>query len=416
MTLYSSGLKHQSVARLFKTLPKLLPKAWHAIVSNKDKAPYPTVAAVLSVITVEERELCNYCVKNHCLDMAQDCWQSSVIGGAARKLLLSHPNVEGGKWFVSLGTGGGKMAAGLPLTLVRHQGKDFFVPEKMQKFHWLPILDWTEWKCLPYAFKAPLGIKCSTKRWLQHEFCVVIAPDRAPEDADNLITVAAKHAFWDMPKTALRAVAQHVGAIYDKTSEVPDLIVAIANAVLDNPTDEQLINILRLRVRVDDEALEMLGQECAQEMLDKDEKDDVEKGKTKASEKVSVTAKIKKLIENIEKNAPPPAKGKGRGKGSKGARGGGAAAAKKKARKYPPKVEGAELVSAEDINELMPAACHVRPDTCDQSWILTYYGARKSKAWSLYSKEGAGHLLLQIAWEKAIELGFETHCPIEGIL
>jgi hypothetical protein len=406
-------LAHLSITGLFKLKPKLLPRSWHNIVNSSGTAPYPTLAPVLAVVIVEERELVNYCRKNLVLHSIEDCWKACLLGGAARKLLISNPAFYGGKWFISLGSGGGKIATGIPMKKASHQGKEYFTPEPMKEFYWMPILDWDDWKCVTFNFKSPLGVKVSTLKWLSGSPSLTIWPDTPTVGAPSLLDTCIFHAFFDMPKTALRRVAKDLGCVYTMDDDAVDLVVIIARFKFPLLSNEAIIAILRHRAVADDEALELLigAGEVATDNLDKDDKEEVEQGK----EVISARKKVERKILEFAKKAAeplPPAIGAASGSGGPPAA---AAAPAKKPRKYPPKVQlGA--VTRDEINDMLPFGCTVRADTHDQSWILNCYGHRKSRAWTEHTVEGAAMYLITYAWSDAIRLGYEIECPIEGVM
>ena len=88
----------------------------------------------------------------------------------------------------------------------------------------------------------------------------------------------------------------------------------------------------------------------------------------------------------------------------------------KKPRKYPAKINITEKASEEYVETLLPPSCRLFKDTLDQNWRLSAYGQRYSASWRLYGFEGSAMKLAREAWQRALDLGFETRCPFPELL
>ena len=87
--------------------------------------------------------------------------------------------------------------------------------------------------------------------------------------------------------------------------------------------------------------------------------------------------------------------------------------AAKKPRKYPSAIQITSSVQASDLQEYLPVGCTIVPDRLDKSWRLSAYGVRHSRAWRLYGYVESARALLEIAWDTAMEGGYEVACPFE---
>ena len=119
------GVKDTSASGLFKPKPKDVPKAYRAIVNTAGKAPYPTLAANLSVAPHEDRELLQYCRQRACMELGGQRWLS-ILASETMPQLVSCQELAGNKWFVSCGTGGGSCCVGIPVESIQWDKNELF--------------------------------------------------------------------------------------------------------------------------------------------------------------------------------------------------------------------------------------------------------------------------------------------------
>lgn len=406
----SGGQCHHNlqVTSLFSVKPKSVPTKYRKVVNFSQKAPYFSVSPIGANAHVEDKALIRFCREKDLLADAENCWLSVL--GCQGKLLLSHPTVYGGTWFLSSrATSGAACLLGLPAQSEIIKGKTFYtVDQQLNQLHWLPILDPLQWKCFTVRWRSPWSIRLSTGEWPPNLGCML----EATATESNLQHVAALNGFWKLPKTVLLRIGRHFGAVVSAQDSLAKILLSVAESALGRPLSEQeQLNILRLRMPKHSDAKEFLESEECHDLMDKSDRkvveDRMKEEESTADAMNDIRAKAKALAKKLAEKKPR--------------RGGGAATssrgpAPKKQRKYPPTIKMGVAMTTEDLNQYVPTGCRFGIDRLDKSWRLSAYGERWSRAWHLYGYENAAYLLIQMAWQTALDEGHEQECPFADLL
>ena len=211
-----------------------------------------------------------------------NAWLSMITGCQGSKLLLKNNRQHG--WYLAFGTDGKSACLGIPVQRVLMGELPVFIPDSIDKYTWLPILDLTEWTATSFIFKSPLYVRIATGIWPE-QACVMTWDDRYPEEP--LLRHACRQGFWSMSKTGLKRIAKHLGIGILASDSVHDIIAKIAKHEWgDEFSDGLELQILRSRIAPKNEAVEML-MECeeATDLMDKsDQAMQVSRNTTMASE------------------------------------------------------------------------------------------------------------------------------------
>ena len=410
------GLKDQRSPQIYKAMPKLLHRDMHRIVNQQVKAPYFTTTPLLQTAPVEDAQLLRHVRRLDREAEAPNCWQSCLAGIKGTRLMIRSRDVHHNAWFLSLGTAGGSALLVLPMEEKRHMGRSFFsISKTLKRYDFFPVLDWTDvdaWTC---TAKSPLGVRTLTGRWLRDVGPVVFMP--TSDNPTSLLKAATMTGFSVMPKTGLARVARELGLPVVRDAGVLDILMSIVDHVFPGHTDDVALDVLRARVDLQDEAADLLKEECVVDQLEKQEVERLEKEAHDADdERAEGKKRIRKIIEEriAKKGALVVASGSGSGTGKRKAdarKGKAAPASDAKARKYPARMALPKALSGEVLRAFLPDSCRISQDIWSQAWRLQCYGRNFARAWHLYTPAGAAELLIKLAWERAMSLGFEMRCP-----
>ena len=148
------------------------------------------------------------CKGRDSLDMVDTCWLSCLLDSTA---LLVKRKVADSKWMFSLGTlFSGMGALGWPAQL--HSGQEdeagcTFVPDlspASKALHWLFIDDLSNWEARELRFMSPLW--CCLQPGGMKPSIVAQAGK-----TESLLTIAARQAFWHIPKPTLVKLSEEGG-------------------------------------------------------------------------------------------------------------------------------------------------------------------------------------------------------------
>ena len=400
--VFGRSLKHRSTSGLFTTMTKWLPKHWKKIVASSSNAPCQTIAASMACKTVEDREFASWCVQyDEELKGASD-WMSVSAVSKIRPLQLRHPRVNSGPGMISLGSGSGVCTSALESEEFQHMGAMYYVMKAVTWFHFLSILGWASWECTPFEFRSPLSVRCQSGGWPRYRHTLFTAPMHGGRW--NLLQMATKLAFWDMPLSALRRVAKEEGASFEKGDDIAEMLLAIALQVLSDWSDADKLQMLRRSVKHEDEARQHCEDDSIKECPGKDELADIDELQEKEAEHAGVTKTLARYAKKLQGTSG----GSSTGASASRARRSTASSEKvspapnKTSRKYPPKITEKKCLSQDDIHRLFPDNCQIFPDVLQQRWQLRCRGQRFSKAWRFHGMNEAACDLIQSAWRRSI--------------
>jgi hypothetical protein len=215
-----------------------------------------------------------------------------------------------------------------------------------------------------------------------------------------------------MPMVGLNKVCRELGVILDAGDKAPQICIKIAEFAYGPLSPEQILELLRKRVRDDCEALRLITDfDNKADFLDPNELKSIDD----AAADEDLVSEFKKAIKNHVSAGKAPAGG---GESVAGSSGDALAHVLdapplKKARKYPDLKELGEMPDVEFVKLLLPADNRISIDALDRSYRLSSYGVRFSKAWTKFSPAGAARECIKLAWTRAIDLGYELEAPFD---
>ena len=225
------GVESKSSRGLFALPPKQTPKEFRKVVSTKTSADYDyhSPAPLKGTQSLEDLELTKWCMQQKQLHLAPACFLSILV--APYKIIMRNKAFHRGAWFLALKQFTGLSVLAIPLSLDEcvHEGKKYFLLQKIRMPYWLPVVEATAWSCCTFVFRSPLGLKVTAGKWHQAPGCVL----QATCEPTQLLKVSARNAFWTIPKTALVMVARHVGVDVNSAGALPQIVLDMAEKVLD---------------------------------------------------------------------------------------------------------------------------------------------------------------------------------------
>eukprot|EP00971_Amphidinium_carterae_P330665 6463831-Amphidinium_carterae.1 len=218
----------------------------------------------MSLASCEDVSVAKTCMASESPEIASKCWVS-ILATPFKVIVGKGDFTEGylvGKTFA------GSAVLCLPVRRERIGFHSVFVLEPVTKLHWISICAVESWKAQGFSWVSPLQLRLTTGKWLGDHLCVMLA--KGPEE--TLLRHCAREGFYDMPKSALTALAKEVGCDIRNGSALPDVLLQLCSCVLPALTDEDKLCILRKRMpAMGDVEQPLVENEEAHELLeDKD--------------------------------------------------------------------------------------------------------------------------------------------------
>jgi hypothetical protein len=418
------GIKDKRTPHLYMARPKLMHKDMHKIVTATQKSPYFTTSPMLQSAPAEDRHLLQFVKRNDREAEALNCWQSCLAGIKGTRLLVRSRRLAFSPWFLSLGTVGGSALLVLPVQEKKFMDRTFFsLADKIKDYDFMPVLNWNEVEAWPCTVKSPLGVKCLTEKWLRGVGPIALFPSTG--GPITLLQAAVLNAFWGMPKTGLTRVARALAVAVPKGASALDILECILEHVFPGHNDDLKLDVLRARVDREEEGQEHLSEECVVENLDRQDleragdedvaKEERTEGKKKIRKIVEKRTEVAKVATAAAAKAKAAAAGKKPKKLKKGEEPVVVLDVEVKLRKYPDKLELPAHLTGENLRALLPEGCTISQDIWSQAWRLQCFGRNFARAWHTYTPEGAAEILIKLAWDRAVDLGFEETCPFKDL-
>eukprot|EP00971_Amphidinium_carterae_P343659 6483560-Amphidinium_carterae.1 len=166
--------------------------------------------------------------------------------------------------------------------------------------------------------------------------------------SESLLVHCARQGFYDMPKTGLLGVAREIGADVNPSEKLPQILIQLCEHVLKKLSDEEKLQIVRLRMPVTSELEQLLLESSdAQDML---EAKDVKDLQTHAENKQACAKDFREMTHVLAERVRT-SKSKGSAASSSAA---GSARASKKRRQYPSEVTFSTALTAEGLKTWVP--------------------------------------------------------------
>ncbi len=249
-------------------------KAWHS----------PGVAQLAA--STADLEICRQARESGGLAMASQAWLACLFSG--QDMLVKAPHSD--QWMFSL-TPCNNIGIFWPADEKNFlDGSTYFVPrtEPGTKHILKAMTAYQNWKARSVSWCSPWrqllnGYGTSEQIGGQTARTVGVA---GPEQ--DILEFAARHAFWQLPKTTLDMLCRKKGI--DAGSTLFDSLCKLIKSIIAGLTDEQLADILRLRVasspKHDHFAMEILQLDSFMDCLDREEHEQLVKEQRRIKEQV----------------------------------------------------------------------------------------------------------------------------------
>jgi hypothetical protein len=322
-----------------------------------------------------------------------------------------------GDWQFSLGIfHSGTAALGWPaekcVARCASEGSEFFKPSvstACKELHWLIIANPHEWEARPFTVRAPIW---QLMRWpgmkpqaFSHDFIVVEGGPVEP-----LLHLAAKSAFWSIPKQTLLKFARALSVVCKPEMSLFTVVMTLVMDVL-RCSEQEALQYCRTRLAKAqptgvEELLEIDAVEDLMEAADKKEMKQARRdAELQRTEMHAFEAELKSKADAM-RPAAAKAKGRGRGRGAKGQ-----PASQQRRRFVPGELSQAELAL------LCPPGAYIwkSPFGAWVSYLPPF--PRCSRSWQKYGEEKAASLVLQGVWVQYLDLHglSKEDCPVEGL-
>lgn len=283
------------------------------IVGHKRSTNWRSPSPASLHTNIADLELADFAQKNNCWDKIQHCWLSCLC--RSTNLLIKKNDEK--TWYFSLGDLNSTVVLAWKATAHMHEEPpaagncEYFLMSTDcadMEWHCLCIVDVTEWMARPFVWESPVeqqlrksrAARSGRKRFPRS---LIAAPTGPPE---NLLRVCARSGFFDMALTNLRQLAKHLGYEHvPKDANMYDTLKSLISAVL-AVDDVQVCRALEKRTYSDakvniDEFMELEG---AEDVLCKDDADDVNAMKSCMSDATMMKDFKAKLHEDLKILAP----------------------------------------------------------------------------------------------------------------
>ena len=209
-----------------------------------ETATWPSLTAQSMQVVCAEQQLFRHCLREGDWEKAEDSWKCNFVrAGAVMQNVASGDLVLalGSVQYVALVTWAlrdvGVTADGMQLLQLETRAEP-------RPLSWEVVLDWDTWHILPCAPVSPAGLFRALGKKLPKTSGVVLLQKSAT--ALPILRVAAKAAFWDLPKFQLVKLAGDLGLACHHVS-VYEVVKALVEHVLAPLAPDELEAILRLR-------------------------------------------------------------------------------------------------------------------------------------------------------------------------
>ena len=358
---------------------------------------------------VEDMALAKWCRDNGCLDVADQAWLSVLA--VPGKMVMRNSKVQDGRTFLAGRTYMGSCLQGLPLKQIRMSGIVFWALEPVEEIHWLPVVSWRDWMCRTCSWVSPLGVKRQTKRWCCEHALLL----QNTSEEKNLLETSAMNAFWQIPKSGLLSIAKAISARVEADKPLPEVMLALAEAVLGDLGDAEKLRLLRLRMPAKSDLLHLLDEHSTEDILETEDAKELKKMQCEQqSMEQEFGAKVKEMATRVRTQGPASSSSSTSRHNRQPSTN--TSQRTKKARRYPPEVRIDESTTVQDLNTMLPSGCKFGYDGIDHCWRLAAYGTRYGRSVQLHGRIAGARQLVVLAWQRAVQEGWESECPFPGLL
>lgn len=398
-------LNHRIMPQMFEPRPSRASCNMKTVMSSRRTPLWHSPKPAHDISNVGDLDMLDEVARNNTWLSATKAWLG-MLATSGGLLLQSTSKHRADEWFLCVGTPGIQGKRGIKVTKHRFENIDYFSLQAIavagiQWFHIYQLDDWRAWK-VSWCSPAQLSLRSGIRRGIPAT--LIALPDGRP---DSLLRVSARHAFWELPKTALGQLATYVGCEVDLKQGLHAVLLRLINHALPELDEEAVCGIIeaRLSQKFDAAAMEFLKGEGFELLTKEDQKtlkeemdeegEETAASRSKAEFVQAVKAARKRHAEiAARKGGAKPKRGAGRPQGqAQGANASG---------RMP--VNGPawsdHTLTAEAVQGSLPPKCRVWRDTFCKRWMVSFADrSTKSCSWALHGySEGAAKLIAHAWW------------------
>lgn len=295
---------------------------------------------------------------------------------------------------------------------------DYWVPsDRVKEPCIVSVTDWSKWEGFSHTWRSPMWQYLEFPRSRGQWATQAIRAFRACPTFD-LQELAARCAFWLLPKCFLDTLAKDMGVQLPAGSSLFDTVWALCEGCLPSASKEELLKIVQGRIASTVKALSSNTEELAssEEALEVLEKRDgkivsrfLEEAEVQKQELQSFTAQYKAKHNKV---CPPKPEAKAKGRPKKG-QGASSSATSQYNPTYP-----TGTISLADAKAMCPPGAIIWSSKGIGNWQGHFPPfPRVSRQWSKYTEPVALRLVLQNLWSHYLDVNGlgKSDCPIPGL-
>ncbi|CAK0819736.1 unnamed protein product [Prorocentrum cordatum] len=238
------------------------------IVSGQQAPPWPSPSPMGWLSLVADLEVYRHANATNRWNGIETSWLSILLWCDRNSLVCR--TGEGDQMYFPTAALGGVCGIGWPAENINVAGYVFYRPKlgiAMSDLKWLHIWDVDDWGALALQWIGPLRVKCLTG--VSHSTGPVCAQAGGKQ---GLWQVAARNAFWTLPKTPMLQLALHrkVGVL--PTATLFDIVKACVQNACPALSAQELADIMQKRRASHSVYDEFLAEEGAVDLLEDSER------------------------------------------------------------------------------------------------------------------------------------------------
>jgi len=398
------GEKDNDCAALFKTSIKQASPVLRECVGTNQNPPWYSPAASNQCQCDVDMELALYCEANNCWERGQYAWLCTLMKDHG--MLVQHVKAGplAGRWMFCVGDMQNVAALLWPSLEVQLGDQVCYCLDPAYMSGVFPlgfVLDLSEWRAMGVEWLSPMGVACKAAALgvaPPPHGCIAV-PTHEPR---GLLQAAASRCFGEAPKTLLLSLAKYIGAPFSPDDTLYARLEKLLHFVLPDAGPDAIMEIMTLRVHRSSVLEQYLASGAADEVLNKDDKKEVDRISAKASNAQIERASYAKAIKaagvklRLAKQSATPGSKKRKRNSATGA----------PSRYGPVNVHG--TITATEIGSCLPIGYRCWHDRYNSRWQLFQGQHRvRNASFSTYGMAGAAQQIIRAAWNLHEALGGE---------
>lgn len=231
----------------FAAEPKLATMNLGSVSGVQSSAPFFSPSAANWTLRDADLVLVRYCYQNNCWSKASTAWLGELCK-ASHSLLLRHPQETGNKWVFGMHHWRDSCAMGFIAEEVTLPGSGItaWQPALGQDPLFFCMVETQGWTAVHYKWRSPAW-QCARSGAATLPVAIRAVAAEENEGEESLLCVAAKQAFFSLPKTWLIQLAKLRGVNLSGGTSLFDMLYSVMGGLLDMQ-DEQLMHFLGRRM------------------------------------------------------------------------------------------------------------------------------------------------------------------------